>query len=184
MKTEGLACILLAAAVLLFPLNWLLAGLLAAAAHELCHLLAVKAMGGRVLRLRVTLGGLLMDTSPMGAGRELVCLLAGPVGALALLVLCRRFPRLAICAMLQSAYNLLPIYPLDGGRALRILFSLLGREKGENIALFLGWGCLAGVLLGALLLRIPAMILPFLPLLGENFLAKRGKKGYNIVTLK
>ena len=120
----------------------------------------------------------------MSGGREVVCILAGPLGGLSLLLLCRRFPRVAICGMLQSVYNVLPIYPLDGGRALRGILGRLPGENGEKIARFLGWGCLGGVLLGAVILGIPALILPFLPLLRENFLAKQGKKGYNIVTLE
>ena len=67
----------------------------------------------------------------MTAGGELLCALAGPFGSLLLALLLRHVPELAICGLIQGVYNLLPLYPLDGGRALRCLFSFAG-EKGER----------------------------------------------------
>ena len=55
----------------------------------------------------------------------MLCSLAGPIGALLLLCIVRWFPRLALCAALQSAFNLLPIGGLDGGHALRCCLELL-----------------------------------------------------------
>ena len=65
----------------------------------------------------------------MSPGRELICILAGPAASLLLLCLARIFPRVAICGLIQGCYNLLPIAPLDGGRALHCLLSLLEKRQ-------------------------------------------------------
>ena len=187
MKIDGAACILGALAILILPLNWVLAGIIAAGFHELCHCLTVKAMGGRVWEFRIGVGGAVMETSPISTGRELLCVLAGPLGGIFLMLFYRWIPRVAISAGLQSAFNLLPIYPLDGGRALGCMIELLPRKYrvvGRRIQNGLSIGIAAGVVFMAASLRLPALIIPFLPALKEKYLAKRGKKGYNIVTLK
>ena len=58
------------------------------------------------------------------------------------------------------------------------------RVVGRRIQNVLSIGITAGVVFMAVSLRLPALIIPFLPALKEKYLAKRGKKGYNIVTLK
>lgn len=187
MKIDGAACILGALAILILPLNWVLAGIIAAGFHELCHCLMVKVMGGRVWEFRIGVGGAVMETSPMSTGRELLCVLAGPLGGILLMLFYRWIPRVAICAGLQSAFNMLPIYPLDGGRALGGLVELLPgkyRAVGRRVQNGLSVGITSGVIIMAVILRLPALILPFLPVLKEKYLAKRGKKGYNIVTLE
>lgn len=119
-----LFCLMLAAMLLLLPLRWLLAAALAAAVHEGGHLLVLHLCGARVTGLRFHAGGIVIESEPLAASRELLCALAGPCAGLTLLLFSRLLPRTAICAGFQSAYNLLPVYPLDGGRALRALTRL------------------------------------------------------------
>ena len=187
MKVDWIACVLAAIAILILPLNWILAGMLASAFHELCHYLAVKAMGGSVLGVRIIAWGAVIETSSMSPGRELFCVLAGPVGGLLLLLVSRWAPRVAICGVLQSAYNILPVYPLDGGRAVGCVVELLPeryRKYGREFQYGISVAISSAAVLAALVLRLPALVFPFLPIMRENFLAKKGKKGYNIVTLK
>ncbi len=118
-KLSGGFCIGLALMLLLVPLKWLLAALIAAAFHELCHYLAIRQCSGKWQSLKLYSFAAHLPLPQMSRGREVLCALAGPVGGLSLLLLVRWMPRLALCAGLQSIYNLLPIYPLDGGRALQ-----------------------------------------------------------------
>ena len=108
-----------ALAVLILPLRWLLAAMLAAFVHELGHYIALRLCGIPVQGLRIGTGGTIMQVGQMNSVQTVICSLAGPVAGLSLMLLAPWFPRTAVCAFVQSAYNLLPIYPLDGGRVLR-----------------------------------------------------------------
>ena len=110
---------MLALMLLLFPLRVVAGIVLAALIHECGHLIAVRLTGGRVLAIRLRAGGARIETTPMEPGREALCALAGP-GAGALTIFAWRFfPEMALAGLVQTVFNLLPIYPLDGGRVVR-----------------------------------------------------------------
>lgn len=111
--------------LLMLPLPWLLSAVAAATFHELCHYLAIRICCGKETELSIYAPGAKMILPPMSQGREAVCALAGPIGGLSLLLFARWIPRIALCAGFQSCFNLLPVYPLDGGRALQSLLSLV-----------------------------------------------------------
>ncbi len=115
--------IYLAFLLLLLPIKWLTAWLIAVCFHELCHCLAVKLCGGENYHLRVGFGGAVISCSDLTNRKHLFSLLAGPLGGFLLVFLGRWFPRLALCSWVLSMYNLLPFLPLDGGQALRLLLS-------------------------------------------------------------
>lgn len=121
MRLDGMACVLGALMLLLLPLNWLVAMAAAAVFHEACHALAVIACGGKIWGICLDVGGAELVTGPLERRQEWLCALAGPMGSLVLVLLLGLFPRLAICALMQGLFNLLPLYPLDGGRILRCL---------------------------------------------------------------
>ena len=121
--------IFVAALLLIIPIRWIFAALLAALAHELGHYLAVRLLGGGISRGEMTWRGARMEIFPMSPERELICILAGPAASLLVLCLGRIFPRVAICGLIQGCYNLLPIVPLDGGKALHCLLSLLKNRQ-------------------------------------------------------
>lgn len=109
--------------LLLLPLPWLTAWLTAIVFHEFSHWAAVRCCGGDVYRLTVGIGGANMECSNLSEGRRLIAILSGPVFGFAPVLLGRWIPRTAVCSWVLSVYNLLPMLPLDGGRALRILLN-------------------------------------------------------------
>lgn len=134
---EGSLCLLLALMLLLLPLKWVLAVILAATVHELCHIAAIIALGGRIYSLHLGFGGIRMETDPLPPGREAAAALAGPLGSAALLLLARWLPRTAVCGGVHCVYNLLPLFPLDGGRALHSIMRLcLPAKYGEKCFLY------------------------------------------------
>ena len=127
------ACFFGALLLLTLPLNWLGAAIFAAAFHELCHILAIRLLGGLVFSIGIHLGGAVIEAGSLSHSRELLCALAGPLGSAALVLLCPWFPRTAFCAFGHAVFNLLPLYPLDGGRALRCLVSGLSENNAVRI---------------------------------------------------
>lgn len=104
--------------LLTLPPDWVAAAFYASLIHELCHLTAVVLLRGKVRNIHIGIWGARMDALLPDRKAECLALLAGSAGSLVLMFLCRLFPRMALCGSIQGLYNLLPIRPLDGGRAL------------------------------------------------------------------
>jgi stage IV sporulation protein FB len=143
-------------------------------AHEFGHILMARRFG--VTSLDVTLlpiGGVArLQAFPERPRQELAVALAGPAVNLAIAVVLLAFlgaerltanltailrpqdilPALAVINLVLALFNLLPAFPMDGGRALRaILAMFLEREKATRIAAYTGQGIAVGLgLLGVL----------------------------------
>lgn len=170
------ACLMGALLLLALPLRWVLAWVMAAGIHELSHIAAICLCKGRIRHIRIGPIGASIAIAPMGPGAEAVCALAGPVGGLCTVLFFRWIPCTALFAFLQTAYNLLPLYPLDGGRALRCLLEMAaGPERAEKISRFCDTVILLGLMiagslacirwhLGTFFLLMPLLLLlKFLP---------------------
>lgn len=127
------ACIFLAIAVLMVPLPWLYSWVMAAAFHEVGHYLAVVSTGGTVYEISIGFSGARMRVSPMNMRREIICAVAGPAAGILLLCIARWNPRIALCGAVQSFYNLLPLYPMDGGRILRCILHRAIPAKANSV---------------------------------------------------
>lgn len=175
--------------LLTVPLRWLVAWLLAAAVHECCHILMILVCKGKFLELRLEFGGAVIEIAPMSPGRELLCALAGPLGCLLLLPLVRWMPVTVLCALVQSLWNLMPVYPMDGGRILRcFLCMIFGWPRGEAISRLISAifsACFVCVAVYGLIFRnwglfpLLAALFSVHGMLREKFLAKADIWGYN-----
>ena len=150
-RIEGGFCFLLAACLLLIPLKWIGAMFFAAAFHELCHAMMAQILGVKILAMYADWLGIQMDLSPMERGEELLIASAGPVGSFLLLIFVKICPEITVCGLVQGMFNLLPIWPLDGGRILSGLFP--GKEKLHRFVEFVTAIGLMGIGIWLLLFR-------------------------------
>ena len=149
-RVQPSACILMAALLLLLPLDWLIAALLAAAVHELGHLAVIHAYGSRPEFLSIGFFGAQIHTGPLDNRAEFFCAAAGPAASLCLLSLCRFFPKLALCGAVQGMFNLIPVHPMDGGRMLHCLLRRLFPRRADGIMRMVEYLILCGILVLAL----------------------------------
>ena len=118
----------------------------AAAVHELGHWAVLRALGAEVTGFRLNVLGAVLETDSrrLSYGGELAAVLAGPAGnLLAALVLTAlgkgRWPAAVGANLVLCAFNLLPVRPLDGGRALYLLASwTAGPAAGETAVRWAG----------------------------------------------
>lgn len=115
------AYLLLSLYLLLMPFQWVCAMILAGFIHELGHCTALYLLGEPILKIRIGPFGAKIETMPMEHQRTLLCALAGPAAGLLACLFWKWLPKIAFLAFMQSIFNLLPIFPLDGGRAFRAL---------------------------------------------------------------
>ena len=124
-----------AVAILLLPLQWLIAWCIASVLHEIFHYIALLLCGYHVYGLKVCHKGIIMITDDLSHHHSIICSLSGPVAGFLLLLFVRVVPRMALCGAFLSVYNLLPIGSLDGGRALYSFVALLLSESKAQTAM-------------------------------------------------
>ncbi len=143
--------------------------------HEFGHALACRQVGGRADQIVLwPLGGVAYVDPPPRPGATLWSIAAGPLVNVALMpilfvaVMLSQSSGMAatapnVCALLLAVrlinkwlliFNILPIYPLDGGQILRsLLWFVLGRARSLMVATILGLIGVAGFIGLALWIR-------------------------------
>lgn len=150
-------------------------------AHEFGHILAARHYGYRTLAIYLSvLGGMAaLEDLPRGGRKELIIAIAGPlvslsITALALICTLATSPLLSPQSLLYTAlmaslwinallllFNLIPAYPLDGGRMLRALLAMrMPYRRASRIA------SIVGFFLGSIFLIIGAYNTSTLSLIG------------------
>ena len=126
---------------------------LACALHEAGHACVIRLLGGRVVKLELTAWGAAMIPFRLrlfSYREELLIALAGPATSLTLAFLTSLWTKqwggegaslLAGLHFMIGMFNLLPAYPMDGGRILEaILSTLLGPATSETLCAVLARG--------------------------------------------
>ncbi len=157
-------CFFLAAALLLLPVKWVISWTLASAMHEIAHIFALLILGGDIAGISLGPGGAVIKTGPLTNRQEFYVSLTGPACSFLLILLHQYIPTIAICGAVHFAFNLLPIHPLDGGRAtLCILRHYLPEAAANKILHLLQRVCLLLILIvSAYLSAVLKFLLPLI----------------------
>lgn len=113
------ACIWGCLLLLLAPFDLVFSFYAAAVIHEFCHILALRFFHIPIYSITLGIGGAVIRTAPLHPKQEFLCAAAGPAGSFLCVLFFRTFPLVGVFGLIQGIYNLLPIYPMDGGRMLR-----------------------------------------------------------------
>jgi hypothetical protein len=134
---EPAVYLLVAVSAMILPLRFVTAWFAATVVHEVCHCLAVWIFGNQLEHIHIGTGGMVIQTNPMCPWKGAVSAIAGPAGGLFLVFFGRQFPMLAVCALVQSIFNLLPLRSLDGERFLHCTISMF--LKNGNASCLCDW---------------------------------------------
>lgn len=115
--------------------------------HEAGHLICLRFLGAEVRRVRLSCCGAVICTDMLPYGKEIIAAASGPcVNLLLFLLYMRREPLTALVNFCLLTYNLLPFYPLDGGRMLRAVLHLMLRDTAaETVERVIAGVCAAGL---------------------------------------
>ena len=128
----GIYC-LICAVLLLLPLKFLFAWVVSVFVHELSHYIAIRLTGGHIRTIKIKLSGIQMHTEPLKGYQELICAAAGPIGGLLLFWLGYKcIPMISVFSLIHALYNLIPLFPLDGGRVVRNLSALIFKNHSMD----------------------------------------------------
>lgn len=140
---------------LAYLLIWIAAALVSILVHELGHAIAFRRFGTDAHIVLYAFGGLAVPWHAVsGRGRRIVVALAGPFAGFALcgLVYASQlafnwagpeaprpvnylFRALLFINLFWNIFNLLPVFPLDGGQVCRELCTKASRRRGTRISL-------------------------------------------------
>ena len=137
--------------------------------HELSHLLVAAHYGVRAEKLRLLPFGaeLQIDSSNLEKREKIIIYLAGPIGNIVFALIASGFLWLTpqyftfleyviIASFFPAVLNLLPIYPLDGGKILK----LLGKSKFQFfVKMISNLAAVALLIIGIFVMFNPPLIL-------------------------
>lgn len=175
--------------------------------HEFGHIMAARLVGGEAKVIIMWMfGGLAMCQAPMHAGKQFFVSAAGPIVTFMIMAPCMLIVQqgftpdvpltyqqqgllmatLAYTASINLVlllFNLLPCYPLDGGRMTRAaLWPLIGLRKAGFVTVWLAYVCIAGLFTwaainGQQMLLVLSFLLLF-NVLQEHAALRRGFDAY------
>ena len=128
--------------------------LAAVTVHELAHAAVLLLLGGRIESVRLSFAQVELRTGLLSDRTELWSTAAGPgINLLCGWLFRRWMPAFAAVSLLLALFNLLPVWPLDGGRLLRTLLRMrwgaAGVDASQTLGLLFGLGLLGGAVFAA-----------------------------------
>ncbi len=122
--------------------------------HELAHAAVLLLLGGGIESVRLSFAQVELRTGLLSDRTELWSTAAGPgINLLCGWLFRRWMPAFAAVSLLLALFNLLPVWPLDGGRLLRILLRMrwgaAGVDASQTLGLLFALGLLAGAVFAA-----------------------------------
>ena len=122
--------------------------------HELAHAAVLLLLGGEIESVRLSFAQVELRTGLLSDRTELWSTAAGPgINLLCGWLFRRWMPAFAAVSLLLALFNLLPVWPLDGGRLLRTLlrrrWGAAGVDASQTLGLLFGLGLLAGAVFAA-----------------------------------
>lgn len=122
--------------------------------HELAHAAVLLLLGGRIESVRLSFAQVELRTGLLSDRTELWSAAAGPgINLLCGWLFRRWMPAFAAVSLLLALFNLLPVWPLDGGRLLRTLLRMrwgaAGVDASQTLGLLFGLGLLGGAVFAA-----------------------------------
>lgn len=122
--------------------------------HELVHAAVLLLLGGGIESVRLSFAQVELRTGLLSDRTELWSTAAGPgINLLCGWLFRRWMPAFAVVSLLLALFNLLPVWPLDGGRLLRTLLRMrwgaAGVNASQTLGLLFGLGLLGGAVFAA-----------------------------------
>ena len=122
--------------------------------HELVHAAVLLLLGGGIESVRLSFAQVELRTGLLSDRTELWSTAAGPgINLLCGWLFRRWMPAFAAVSLLLALFNLLPVWPLDGGRLLRTLLRMrwgaAGVNASQTLGLLFGLGLLGGAVFAA-----------------------------------
>ena len=143
------------------------AAILAAVLHELGHIVYLIWKQRKIHEICFDICGAVIRSEPLCTSDDALCALTGPLANLIFSAACFRcFPMFAQSGFVLGVYNMLPIYPLDGGRALAALLPMrvvryisggvcvLLLIAAFSVCIYFELSLWFGMMIGAILIRI------------------------------
>jgi len=132
-------------------------------AHELGHLIVLELIGTEVRRVRIGAAGAVIELAgELTRRQDMGVTAAGPIAGLVFSIACicadTPFFRYAgLISLLATAFNLLPVYPMDGGRlAFLLLSTAVPLRASETVMRVIGTLCGICVMISGIILRSAA----------------------------
>ena len=136
--------------ILILPLRWMAAIIMGILVHESGHLICLSLLGIPVQAVDAGFSGIRIVTWNMTPYQEFLTAFSGPLFSFTLLTLAKVYPELAVCGLIQGIFNLLPVYPSDGGRMISAALWRIPWEKRIKYLNYTGLLIWLALLLGEL----------------------------------